>query len=756
MSRLSESLRSLPLRWKLGIAVGCTSTLAVLLATAAFSAYDLLSHRRAQVEQWTVVADLVAFNSQAAVVFDSEAAAIIVLETLSAQASFIGAAIYSESGQLLAELGTGAGVPDGASTPPELQPGQHYFSGDDPILERPILLDGEQVGVLRILARTGGGLSHLVGYRVVFGPVSLVAVLLALLLAFNLHGLVTRPILRLAEAARLVTEQDDLSVRVAPAGSDEVGRLTEAFNDMLGRVETQDALAAAHIQALTEGEERVHALANASYEGSVIHQDGVVLEANEAFRGMVGTAGTLVGQNLLDLIDRDARSVVRGKIAQGAPTPFEASLVGNESVIPVHVQGRPLPYQRRDAQVLCFRDLSEIRRTELALEQSERQLRQAQKMDAVGKLAAGVAHDFNNLLTVITGNGDLVMAAMGDRNPHREQIAQICKAADSAAALTSQLLAFSRQQVLNPEALEIESILEGLHSFLGRLLGESYELVLSPRNTTGRVRIDRGQMEQVLVNLVVNSRDAMPNGGKITIESGLLAHHDREHVRRHTGMSPGDYVELVITDTGAGMDEDTLPRVFEPFFTTKPAGRGTGLGLSTVYGIVKQSQGYIFATSEADQGTTFSIYLPRVQEPVTRAGTARAHSHSPAGSETILVAEDDAGVRGLVHQVLVRQGYTVLMASDGEDAVEISQKSNETIDLLLTDMVMPGIGGRTVAERLLVKRPGMAVLLMSGYTDDAIVRGSVSGTGFEFIGKPFTPDSLRARARVAGRPRAVV
>ena len=378
--------------------------------------------------------------------------------------------------------------------------------------------------------------------------------------------------------------------------------------------------------------------------------------------------------------------------------------------------------------------------------QLEEQFHQAQKMEAVGRLAGGVAHDFNNLLTAILGSADLVLESLKPAATEREEVEEIRKAALRAADLTRQLLAFSRQQVVAPTVLNPNTVVADMDKLLRRLLGEDVALrtVLAPDLAT--VKADPSQLEQVLLNLAVNARDAMPNGGKLTIETQNVE-LDQEYVRGHLAAQPGSYVMLAVSDTGVGMDAATQARIFEPFFTTKERGKGTGLGLATVYGIVKQSGGWIWVYSEPGQGTTFKVYLPRVTEPAAPAAPSPARPVSLRGSETILVVEDEEVIRKLVQKVLKANGYTVLVAGTGSDAERVAGAHAGPIHLLMTDVVLPGLNGREVARRLVAQRAGIRVLFLSGYTDDAIVHHGVLDPGVAFLQKPFSPAVLGRKVR---------
>ncbi len=370
---------------------------------------------------------------------------------------------------------------------------------------------------------------------------------------------------------------------------------------------------------------------------------------------------------------------------------------------------------------------------------------QAQKMESVGTLAGGIAHDFNNLLTVINGTADLVLSDLADGDPLHEDLNQIRNAGQRAAALTRQLLAFSRKQILRAEVLDLNAVVADMHGMLQRLLGERIELVVRPAKGLAAVKADRGQIEQIVMNLSVNARDAMPEGGALTIETHNVD-LDAEYAAVHPSAVPGPHVLLAVSDAGVGMDAETLTRIFEPFFTTKESGRGTGLGLSTVYGIVKQSGGTVWVYSEPGRGSTFKIYLPQVSEraQVVRAAPA---AKTTRGTETILVVEDEESVRMLAARVLEAAGYTVLKAANAEEALALVAGQSGTVHLMLTDVVMPGMTGRELAIRLADSRPAMKVLYTSGYTDDVALRHGVIDDSAEFIGKPYTMSQLTRKVR---------
>jgi two-component system, cell cycle sensor histidine kinase and response regulator CckA len=393
--------------------------------------------------------------------------------------------------------------------------------------------------------------------------------------------------------------------------------------------------------------------------------------------------------------------------------------------------------------VLAFRD-ADYRRSQARLRQSEEQLRQSQKMEAIGQLAGGIAHDFNNLLTIITGYSEMLLNRLPMEDPSRELIREIHKSGDRAAALTRQLLAFSRKQVLAPVVLDLNEVVQEMEKMLRRLIGEDIELATILDSKLDLVKADPGQIEQVIMNLAVNARDAMPVGGKLIIETANVDLEDL-YLETRSEVPPGSYVTLSVSDTGCGMDERTKARIFEPFFTTKGPGKGTGLGLATVYGIVKQSGGYIFVDSEVGNGTTFKLFLPPVAEEKRKPRTSSFKA--PRGNETLLLVEDEHAVRTFARDALQSYGYHVLEAAQGMQALQIAELHKGTIHLLVTDVVMPQLGGRQLVDKLHVLQPRMKVLYLSGYTDDAVVRHGLLAGETAFLQKPFTPVILAHKVR---------
>ncbi|HEX8890902.1 MAG TPA: response regulator [Pyrinomonadaceae bacterium] len=417
----------------------------------------------------------------------------------------------------------------------------------------------------------------------------------------------------------------------------------------------------------------------------------------------------------------------------------------NGQIIHVEITSHEIVFDSRSAKLVLAFDISRRKQAEEALRKVEEQLRRAQKLEAVGRLAGGVAHDFNNILTAILGYSDLTLRQLEGDNHVRHKIEEIHRAAKRASSLTQQLLAFSRKQVLQPKVLDLNSIVDEMDRMLKRLIGEDIDLVTILEPRLGRVKADPGQLEQVLMNLVINSRDAMPEGGKLTIETKNV-YLDSAYSQTHLSVEPGHYVMLAVSDTGVGMEPEIQEHIFEPFFTTKEKGKGTGLGLSTIYGIVKQSGGHLWLYSEVGHGTTFKIYLPLVNEESSTEATVKP-AQIARGSETILMVEDEGALRELIREILEQDGYKVLVAHNGREALSISAQHRGAIDLLITDVVLPEVSGREVAERLTQAYAKVKVLFMSGYTDDAVVRHGVLEEGAHFLQKPFTPDALLRKIR---------
>ncbi len=535
----------------------------------------------------------------------------------------------------------------------------------------------------------------------------------------------------------------------ASSDPEQLSLLQEVSSDLafaLRSIETEAERRRAE-DALRASEQRFRTLIEQAPVAIGISRDGVAMYANPMCLQMLGfeSVEEIQGIPLVDLVGARSRDEIAERIrlrAQGLAVPREYETIGlrkGGSPFTVHVVVKDVQLADGPANIGFFTDITEQRRT-------EEQLRHVQKMEAVGQLAGGIAHDFNNVITVVNSFCDLALSGLREHDPLREDLMEIRKAGKRAAALTRQLLAFSRRQVLRPEVLNLNQVLDGIEGMLRRLIGEDIELVVSRTADLGSVRADPGQIEQVVMNLVVNSRDAMPEGGKLTIETANVE-LDEEEARVRIGVRPGPHVTLSVSDTGCGMDEQTRARIFEPFFTTKESGKGTGLGLATVYGIVKQSGGSVCVDSEPGRGTTFEICLPReLTAPEAELRTERPAGQA-TGTETVLVVEDEEAVRNLTRRILTAAGYTVLMAANAGEALLACERRTQPVHLLLTDVVMPLMSGRELAERLAQACPGMTVLFMSAYADNAIMSHGTLERGVHFIAKPFAAEDLTRKVR---------
>jgi len=508
-------------------------------------------------------------------------------------------------------------------------------------------------------------------------------------------------------------------------------------------------------EGLYESDARYRSLFAKSLDAVYVHDfDGRFMDANPAALALLGYSKPEIRQlsftDLLDTpqLDRAASILeeIRTRGAQRRPSLFRLRCKDG-TVIEVETMGSVLVRDEKAVAVQGIaRDITARREAERKLADAEEQLRQSQKLEAIGRLAGGVAHDFNNMLAAIIGYTDVMLREVRKDDPFHVDLTQIRTSATRAADLTRQLLAFSRKQVLEPRVLDPADVVKGIEKMLRRLIGEDIDLRVALPHTPWRMKADPGQVEQVIMNLAVNARDAMPQGGKLTIEVENVT-LDEGYAHRHVEIAPGDYVMMAVSDSGHGMSEDVKEHLFEPFFTTKAQGKGTGLGLSTVYGIVKQSGGHVAVYSEEGHGTTFKVYFPRTEakaDSVRASGSRRALAR---GTETVLVAEDEEVLRRLTVRILCALGYSVLEAANGGEALLICQNNPTPIDLLVTDVVMPGMSGRRLAERLAETKPAMKVLFTSGYTDDAIAHHGVLEPGTPFIQKPFSASELALKMR---------
>ncbi len=515
------------------------------------------------------------------------------------------------------------------------------------------------------------------------------------------------------------------------------------------------AIAKARLYAeARESEERYRTLVEKLGEGvAVVDPSQVFLFANPAADAIFGVPrGELVGRSLREFVSSEefSRSLAETeRRKRGITSQYEQDIARPDGTVR-RIVLTATPQFDADGSFAhtfgVFHDITDTRRTEEALRRSEDRLAQAQKMEAVGRLAGGIAHDFNNLLTVIRGYADIIEAGMPEGHGAREDLREVKRAADRAAALTGQLLAFSRKQVMRPTVLDLNGVMQGMGKMLHRILGEDVQIVSRLGPGLGAVRADPGQLEQVVMNLAANARDAMPGGGTLTLATSLTDVPD-DPGREHPEMPPGGYVTLTVSDTGRGIDREVLSRIFEPFFTTKALGKGTGLGLATVYGIIKQSEGFIYCASEPGRGAAFTIHLPRAGGEVPEASRQPREAPRAGGGERILVVEDEQAIRSLIVSILARGGYRPLGAAGAGDA--LAAAVTDAFDLVLTDVVMPQTSGPELVRQLRDSRPGTRVLYMSGFADHPAVPEGTGSTGEDLLRKPFTAEELLARVRSA-------
>jgi signal transduction histidine kinase/CheY-like chemotaxis protein len=637
----------------------------------------------------------------------------------------------------------------------------------------PVIYEGRRIGTLYAGISLAPVHAEIASMRRTIAAVSTLVFLLGLLVAIGIGAFVTRPLSQMVETTKEIARGQ--WQRRAPLHSlDEVGELAHSFNTMLDALdrarneleELNRNLEQRVADRTRELEQEIHerrrgedalgranerfVLAAAAVNGAiydwdietntVLWTDGITRVFGYPLEDVAPTVDWWTSRIHPDDVRR-VEEQVRVDIEAGRDFVSEYRFrTKDQTDLYVWDRGRVLCDENGRAvrMVGVMESVTELKRL-------EDQFRQAQKMEAVGRLAGGIAHDFNNLLTTILGYSHLILGHFKPDDPQRLDVEEIRTAGERAAALTKQLLAFSRKQMIEPKVLDVNAVVANLDKMLRRLIGEDIQFQ-TELGSAGHIKADLGQLEQVIMNIVVNARDAMPQGGRLTIRTGSAV-FDETFVRQHVGSRLGQYASIVVSDTGCGMDEMTRSRIFEPFFTTKEPSKGTGLGMATVYGIVKQSEGYIWVDSELGKGTSISIYVPRVQEETLPRNPVETALPIPRGSEVVLLVEDEDSVRSLVRGLLRSRGYTVLEASNAAEAVRISNDFVGPIHILLTDVVMPEVSGRELADQLRQTRRDMTLLYMSGYTEDTIVHHGVMTSDVGFLQKPFTPDLLLRKVR---------
>jgi PAS domain S-box-containing protein len=745
-----RSYRNLSIRQKLQTIVLATSAAALLVASVVFTIFDRSTFLRAKTQDLGVVASMIGSNSTAALSFSDAKSAKEILSALQAKQNVINASIYNKDGKVFASYSR-----DGATgnfSPPPAQAESTAIVNDHINLFQSITLNHDSIGTIFLEADLKDLHARLAKFLEIDFLVFLTSLAVAFLLFTRLERVISGPIRELADTALSVSTQENYSIRATKRADDEIGLLFDQFNSMLDRIQQRDI---ALLEAQNALEARV--LERTSYLNALIE--------NSPFAILV-----LDPERKIQLYNPAFENLFQSRHKEDIGKPV-AALFPNEKILPEAsavsetTSGKTrftlITHRKRndgsyvdvelylvslvvDGKVLgslgIYQDVTERR----VLEQ---QLRMGQKMEAIGRLSGGIAHDFNNLLGVILGYIQVIKRSLVPGNSLFEYAEEVEKASHRAVALTRQLLAFSRQQVLEPVILNLNTLVSDLQKMLPRLIGEDIDLNLILDPNISLVKADPGQVEQVLMNLAVNARDAMPDGGKLTVQTAD-AQIDVAFAREHPGSVPGKYVMLAVKDTGTGIDPEIQSQIFEPFFTTKERDKGTGLGLATVYGIVKQSNGYIAVDSEKGKGALFTVYLPRIEQPASSVPVKNnPESLIARGPETVLLVEDAEPLRVLAQLFLKENGYQVLAAADGAEAQKVAAEFSGPIHLLLTDVVMPGINGRVLAERLTPNHPGMKVLYMSGYTDSFIAGHGVLEPGTHLLRKPFTEEVLMRRVR---------
>ena len=744
-----RSYADLSIRRKFQTIVMATSAAGLLVASVVFTLYDRSTFLNAKTQDLSAAATMIGSNSTAALTFGDAKSAREILSALQAKQNVINACIYNKDGKVFASYSRDAARGD--FFPPLVQAQSTAIVGHNMALFQTITLNGKSIGTIFIEADLIDLSARLTRFLEIDFLVLLASLAVVFVLSSRLQRIISDPIRELADTALSVSTRENYSIRATKRGNDEIGLLFDQFNSMLDRIQQRDtALQEAQNELENRVVERTSYL-NALIENSplailVLDSAEKVQLCNPAFEILFQfVRQAVIGKPVVELFPNE-RMLAEANADSGATsnrppvnqttrrTRKDGSFVDVElHRVPLTVHGRVL------GSMSIYQDVTE--RGVL-----ERQLRNAQKMEAVGRLSGGIAHDFNNLLGVILGYIQVIKRNLVSGNSLYEYAEEVEKASQRAVALTRQLLAYSRQQVLEPVILNLNTLVSEMEKMLPRLIGEDIQLNLILDPAIGQVKADPGQIEQVVMNLAVNARDAMPDGGKLTIQTAD-AEIEKAFAREHPGSVPGKYVTLAVTDNGTGMDPETQAQIFEPFYTTKGRDKGTGLGLATVYGVVKQSSGYITVESKKGKGSLFTIYLPRFEQPVTVPTKSSPEPLTTRGSETILLVEDAEPLRMLAQLFLKENGYRVLMAADGAEAQQVAAQIAGPIHLLLTDVVMPGINGRVLAERLAPSHPAMKVLFMSGYTDSFIAGPGVLEPGTHLLRKPFTEDALVRKVR---------
>ncbi len=739
---MSRAFRDRPIRQKVNVLIGAASGVALILAGLGLLVYDLTTIRPRAFRDLAAQAELIRINTTAALEFQDQQAATENLASLKARREIASATLYGPDDRVFATYLRDPGEGAGPNRP--LPPAGHSYHNDRLTLSEPVVNEGQRLGWLVMEYTLPPLWSRLPQYGIITAVVLLALLTVSLLLWRLLESSITEPLARLAEASKAVAQSKSREVRAVKKADDEIGHLTDAFNEMLSTLQNREtALRESTAQLL----EAMTVARMSSWAWDV--QEGTISWAGretEVFGERGKPADTTLGA-FLELVHPSDRPSVDQGLWRAAETGQRCELDFRVLDPDGHTRWLAMRGQRAHED-----GKSGLRLLGLVMDVTERrrleeQLLQSQKLEAIGRLAGGVAHDFNNLLTGILGYANFALKSLPENHASRADILEIERAGTRAAALTGQLLAYARRQMIAPKIVSLNELVTNMENLLRRLIGEDVDLETRCAAGLWAAQIDPGQFEQVIINLAVNARDAMPRGGHLTIETSNCTLDDT-YVRQHPEVVSGEYVMLAVADTGIGMDSATQVRVFEPFFTTKEQGKGTGLGLAVCYGIVRQANGHLWVYSERGRGTTFKVLLPRATVEQEAGETSKPPEQlSSGGSETVLIVEDEPVVRRLTARALAERGYHVLEAEDGESALAIARQHQGDLQLLVTDVVMPGMNGKELADRLTADRPDLRVLYISGYAEHAVVRQGVLVEGIAFLSKPFDLSELARTVR---------
>ena len=739
---MSRAFRDRPIRHKVNLLIVAASGIALLLAAVGLIVYDVTTVRPRALRDLVAQVELIRINTTAALAFQDRQAATENLGTLRAKREIASASLFGPDRRLFATYVRSPGAAQPRNSTP--LPLGHTYQNNRITISEQVQNEGQVLGWLTMEYTLPPLWSRLPQYGIITGVVLLALLTVSLLLWRLLETSITEPLARLADASKAVAQSKSREVRAVKQADDEIGHLTDAFNEMLSTLQSRETAlhesTAQLLEAMTVARMGSWAW---DVQAATISWGG---REAEVF-GDRGKPADFMLDSFLGLVHPSDRSSVEQGLWRAAETGQRCELDFRVLDPDGHTRWLAMRGQRAHAD-----GRSGLRLLGLVMDVTERrrleeQLLQSQKLEAIGRLAGGVAHDFNNLLTGILGYADFALKSLPENHASRPDLLEIERAGTRAAALTGQLLAYARRQMIAPKIVSLNELVTNMENLLRRLIGEDVDLETRCASELWPAQIDPGQFEQVIINLAVNARDAMPQGGRLTIETSNCMLDDT-YVSQHPEVLPGEYVMLAVADTGMGMDSATQVRIFEPFFTTKEQGKGTGLGLAVCYGIVRQANGHLWVYSERGRGTTFKVLLPRAVNDQEASATPKpVEQLSSTGSETILVVEDEPVVRRLTVRALAERGYRVLEAEDGESALVVAREHTGDLQLLVTDVVMPGMNGKDLADRLTAERPDLRVLYISGYAEHAVVRQGVLVEGIAFLSKPFDLNELARTVR---------